>query len=232
MSYTLIFLALLMAAVVWWLVKQTINMRPWDATAVPEAVRSDGVRSFNAPNPLSSTKVALGVFLAVVTSLFALFISAYSIRMEYGDWRPMPEPLILWINSGLLVLSSVVLQSAWHAASRGNLGRVRTSVAFGGALAIAFIVGQLLAWKQLVEVGYLIQSNPANAFFYTLTALHALASGGRTGGADQNHALRLPQQRWCRRGGAGRIVCGVLALPVGGVGHPVWFHVEYLGRGV
>ena len=178
MSYTLIFLALLMAAVVWWLVKQTINLRPWDAAAVPEAVRSEGVRSFNGPRPLSSTKVALGVFLAVVTSLFALFISAYSIRMEYGDWRPMPEPLILWINSGLLVLSSVVLQSAWHAASRGNLGRVRTGVAFGGALAIAFIVGQLLAWQQLVGVGYVIQGNPANAFFYTLTALHGLHLAG------------------------------------------------------
>ena len=28
MSYTLVFLALLMALVVWWLVKQTVNLRP------------------------------------------------------------------------------------------------------------------------------------------------------------------------------------------------------------
>jgi cytochrome c oxidase subunit 3 len=34
-------------------------------------------------------------------------------------------------------------------------------------------VGQLLAWDQLIASGYVISGNPANAFFYTLTALHA-----------------------------------------------------------
>jgi len=114
------------------------------------------------------------VFLAVVTSLFALFISAYSIRMEYGDWRPMPEPVLLWVNSGILVLSSVFLQAGWSAAKRGSIATVRFGVAGGGALAIAFVVGQLLAWYQLTSGGYLISGNPANAFFYLITGVHAL----------------------------------------------------------
>ena len=116
MSYTLLFLALLMAIVVWWLVKQTVNLRPWAANVSPEAVRSEGVRSPSTSYVMPSSKVALGVLLAVVTSLFALFISAYSIRMEYGDWRPMPEPTILWVNTFILILGSVFLQYAWNAA--------------------------------------------------------------------------------------------------------------------
>jgi cytochrome c oxidase subunit 3 len=98
--------------------------------------------------------------------------------MEYGDWRPMPEPMLLWVNTGILVLSSVFLQAGWSAAKRENMATLRFGVASGGALAIAFIVGQLLAWYQLASNGYLIEGNPANAFFYMLTGVHALHLGG------------------------------------------------------
>jgi cytochrome c oxidase subunit 3 len=178
MSYTLLFLAVLMASVVWWLVKQTVNLQPWAADASTEAVRSEGVRSPVTSYVLPSSKVALGVFLAVVTSLFALFISAYSIRMEYADWRPMPEPTILWINTGILVLSSIFLQYGWNAAKRHNIDGIKFGVAAGGIMALAFIVGQLMAWNQLSSNGYLISGNPANAFFYLITAVHAVHIGG------------------------------------------------------
>lgn len=174
MEYVLLFLAALMAGLVWWLVKQSINIRPWAAAASTDAVRTEGVRSPLTNFALPSSKLALGVFLAVVTSLFALIISAYSIRMEYGDWRPMPEPMILWMNTGILITCSVFLQYAWNAAKRSQLDAVRFGVAGGAVMTIAFIVGQLMAWNQLQESGYLISGNPANAFFYMLTAVHAL----------------------------------------------------------
>ena len=42
---------------------------------------------------MPTAKVGLGVFLAVVGALFALFASAYFMRMELSDWQtaPMPE---------------------------------------------------------------------------------------------------------------------------------------------
>ena len=178
MSYTLAFLALLMAVVVWWLIKQTVNLKPWAASASTDTVRTEGVRSPLTTLPLPNAKLALGVFLAVATSLFALFISAYAIRMEYGDWRPLPEPTLLWINSGVLVLASVFLQMAWNAAKRESMSTVRVGVVGGGVGAMVFIAGQLLAWNQLTVGGYLISGNPANAFFYLLTAVHALHLAG------------------------------------------------------
>ena len=36
-------------------------------------------------------KVGLGVFLAVATSLFALLISAYHMRMMGQDWTTLPD---------------------------------------------------------------------------------------------------------------------------------------------
>jgi cytochrome c oxidase subunit 3 len=44
----------------------------------------------------------------------------------------------------------------------------------GGASAITFLVGQLLAWQQLSVAGYFVASNPANSFFYLITATHGL----------------------------------------------------------
>src|SRR5437764_6749464 len=69
---------------------------------------------------LPAATIGLGVFLAVVTSLFALFISAYFMRMEVADWAQMPAPKVLWFNTGVLILSSVALQYA-HVGGRAAL---------------------------------------------------------------------------------------------------------------
>jgi cytochrome c oxidase subunit 3 len=44
----------------------------------------------------------------------------------------------------------------------------------GGISAVVFVIGQLLAWQQLNAAGYLPAANPANAFFYLITAVHGL----------------------------------------------------------
>jgi len=178
MSVVLVFLAVLMGAVVWWLIKQTINVKPWAAPAPGTAVRDDGIRSPFTLAPIPSVKLGLVVLLAVVTSLFALFISAYSIRMGYTDWRPFPEPGALWGNTGILLLSSVFLQRGRNAAERNDLAGVRRGIGTGGVLAILFIAGQLLVWDQLRMSGYFPRENPAIAFFFLLTGAHAVHLAG------------------------------------------------------
>ena len=168
MSITLVFLAAMMATLVVWLVRQTVNVKPWVAETQVAGAPTDGVAS------LPAVKIGLVVFLAVVTSLFALFMSAYSMRMGYPDWRSMPEPDLLWLNTGVLILSSVGMQWAWSAAKRDQADGVRFGLMAGGVCAVAFVAGQLLAWQQLTASGYFMVSNPANAFFYVITALHAL----------------------------------------------------------
>jgi cytochrome c oxidase subunit 3 len=121
-----------------------------------------------------AAKIGLGVFLAVAGCLFTLFISAYSMRMNMADWRALPVPKLLWFNTGVLVLSSVALQWALLAARRNDTDGVILGLLAGGAAAITFLVGQLLAWQQLIVAGYFVASNPANSFFYLLTAVHGL----------------------------------------------------------
>ena len=109
MSVILVFILVVLGVAGWWLAQQR---HPVQAVARGRAGRHRHGRRDRCRPP----KIALVVFLAVVGCLFALFASAYFMRMELPDWRPMPVPALLWVNTGLLVLSSVELQCAVIAA--------------------------------------------------------------------------------------------------------------------
>jgi cytochrome c oxidase subunit III len=60
------------------------------------------------------------------------------------------------------------------AARRNDMDGVIIGLCAGGASALIFLAGQLLAWRQLSLAGYFVASNPANSFFYLITAVHGL----------------------------------------------------------
>jgi cytochrome c oxidase subunit 3 len=167
-SAIILFMAGIAAIAGWWLSQQRLAAKPWLEEGVMVDLREEGTSS------LPPAKIGLGVFLAVVGSLFALFISAYSMRMSMVDWRTLPVPALLWFNTGVLVLSSAALQWAHVAARRNDIDGVILGLLAGGASAVTFLVGQLLAWQQLRVAGYFVASNPANSFFYLITAVHGL----------------------------------------------------------
>jgi cytochrome c oxidase subunit 3 len=167
-SAIILFMAGIAAIAGWWLSQQRLTSKPWLEEGLIVDFRE---QSTSSPPP---AKIGLGVFLAVVGSLFALFISAYSMRMNMVDWRALPVPRLLWFNTGVLVLSSVALQWAHVAARRNDMDGVIVGLCAGGASAVTFLVGQLLAWQQLSVAGYFVASNPANSFFYLITAVHGL----------------------------------------------------------
>lgn len=123
---------------------------------------------------LPSVTLGLRVFLAVASVLFSLLIVAYADRMTLGDWRPLPEPWLLWLNTAILMLSSAALHWAYLSARRDQIDGVKDGLLAGGVFAFAFLAGQLLVWHRLVELDYFAASNPAYGFFYLITGLHAL----------------------------------------------------------
>lgn len=126
-----------------------------------------------APAPRAAS-VGLKVFLCVVTVLFSLLVVVYSERMLYEDWRPAPRQALLWLNTAVLLLSSAAMEWSLLAARRGRLEEARSGLLAAGLFAVAFLAGQLLAWRQLGALGAFDPGNPAAAFFYLITALHGL----------------------------------------------------------
>ena len=167
MYITLIFLGIIMATVITWLLRQTLNTQPWVSAPADDAVSGTSLDG-------NSKAVALTVFLAVATSVFALFISAYTIRMEEPDWRPVAEPTLLWANTVILILASIAYQWTRNSAVKGQEEKLKPGLIISGALTILFLLGQLVAWGQMNAAGYYLDLNPANAFFFLLTAVHGV----------------------------------------------------------
>ena len=158
---------------------QALTEKPWEVEG--EIAQPGGEATYQPP-----AYTALKWFLAVATVVFSLSVVSYADRMSLPDWRPLAEPWLLWPNTVILVLSSLALHWTVVNARRGDVGGLRLWLIVGGVLAMAFLIGQLAAWRQLDALGFYAADNPANAFFYMLTGLHGvhllggLVAWGRT----------------------------------------------------
>jgi len=164
-SNTVIFTALASGVIVWFLVASRLTAKSWES----QDEKGDVGAIHIAPH-----RIGLWIFMAVVTSLFSLFISAYAMRMHVGAWCHITIPNILWVNSLVLVAASIAMQRARWAADHGTRNGARSALIVGGALSLAFLVGQLVAWQQVGPSVYFISGSPAIAFFYVLSAVHGL----------------------------------------------------------
>lgn len=90
------------------------------------------------------------------------------------DWVASPEPPLIWANSLVLALVSAVMEWSRSTVQRGEIDVARTKFIIAGLLTLVFLIGQMIIWKQLSDLGYTLPSNPANAFFYLITGIHGI----------------------------------------------------------
>jgi len=175
--FTLLFFAMCFAMVVAFLLIRRLQEKPWTQHGILEGSQ-DGLTS-------SAPTVGLWAFLGVVTSVFAVFIGAYLMRMDttHGGiaaghmhaWAALDEPGVLWINTILLILASIAIQLAhgFGSSGRGRAG-MRRYFNVAGLLTMAFLIGQVFAWRELYATGNYGVASPAFTFFVLLTAVHGL----------------------------------------------------------
>jgi cytochrome c oxidase subunit III len=145
------------------------------------------------------SRYRVGLFFALAGDLmfFVAIISAFFARQASGhwdarndwvsDWRPLIIPSILWLNTAVLVLSSLTVEIArrrlfhepdvieeWLGLGRPAAKRAMPWMIASIVLGSAFLAGQIVAWKQLAAEGAYFTSNPASHFFYLITGAHAL----------------------------------------------------------
>lgn len=144
---------------------------------VPEGGDPRVVQEYSPP-PAST---GVWVFVAGVCMTFAALTSALVVR-KGGDlyWRHFTLPSLLYLNTLVLLTSSVTLEI-----SRGRvaafMGGLKTTAASPArwlyatlSLGLLFLAGQYLAWRQLSAQGLYLATNPSSSFFYVFTAAHAL----------------------------------------------------------
>ena len=126
------------------------------------------------PISMHPKKFALWLFLVTVLMVFAALTSAYIVRQAEGNWLEYELPEIFWITSGIVVLSSICVQTAYFAAKKDNFLGLRIWMVLTVLLGIAFLVGQWYSWVALVDREVFFVGNPAGSFLYVFTGLHAV----------------------------------------------------------
>jgi cytochrome c oxidase subunit 3 len=146
-----------------------LSQKPWEAAQAAIDNNHDG-------KTLASSKAKLGVrtIMIVSTVIFSLFVVSYSDRMLVHDWKSLNEPWLLWINTIILIFTSFVFHKAKVLSEKNDFEKTKSTLLLVGFLSFAFITGQLLVWQHFISIGQYVSTNPANAFFYLLTALHGL----------------------------------------------------------
>ena len=125
-------------------------------------------------------RIGMWVALASILMLFVALTSAYIVRgvpaLNGGqdDWISIEMPGVLWFNTIVLLASSVSIEVSRRALKRNDYARFRLWIGFTTLLGLAFLGGQVLAWRQLASQGVYINSHPHSSFFYLLTSLHGL----------------------------------------------------------
>ncbi|MHA6344211.1 cytochrome c oxidase subunit 3 [Roseivivax sp. CAU 1761] len=164
MTVILILIVGVVAVATLWLLRQGVMTKPWLETGMPEG----------ADVALPTGRVGLGILMVVLGALFALFGSAFVMRMDLEAWSTFTLPRIVWLNVVPLVLASAFLHRAARTAAANDRPATRQAVTIAALATAAFLVGQLASWRDLTTAGEGLVASPAASFFYLLSGLHGL----------------------------------------------------------
>ena len=130
---------------------------------------------------VSGRTYQLGMWFALagIVMLFAGFTSAMVVRRGMSfDWVSIALPRLLWVNTGILLASSLTLEFSRRALSQHAAVDFIRWLGATVALGLAFLAGQVVVWRELAARGVYLATNPSSSFFYVLTAAHAVHLAG------------------------------------------------------
>ena len=152
--------------------------KPW----LHEPAAAGIAPQYAGPDTTAASRTALRFFMAIVSVIFFLFIITFLSRSQYPDfealagapWQPFTDASRLWFNTAILACSSLAMQLGLGGARKGKPNVAVIGVSAAVFFAVFFLLAQLDLWQHLQSMGFYINGNPANSYFYLLTAVHGL----------------------------------------------------------
>jgi heme/copper-type cytochrome/quinol oxidase subunit 3 len=127
---------------------------------------------------LSSTKLAMWLFLASECLLFGGLITAYILYRGASLKGPYPEDVFdiayTSVSSFILVASSLTMVFAHNAALDRDYARMRLWLTGTAMLGLAFVGGQVYEFTAFYHEGLSITTNLFGSTFYVLTGFHGV----------------------------------------------------------
>ena len=129
------------------------------------------------PQPTASRRYATAVILGMVSIVmfFMGMVAAFIfLRSTNRGWVTIRIPAIVYFNTLILLCSSGAIELARRRLAFADVLRFRKLWLIATGLGFAFLIGQVIAWRELVLAGFYVATNQASSFFYIFTGLHGL----------------------------------------------------------
>ena len=118
-------------------------------------------------------KFALFAACASMLMMFSGLTSAYIVRQSAGNWLEFQLPNIFFLNTIVILLSSVFLHYSYISYKNGNASNYKLFMLLGFFTGITFLVLQYFGWHEMVEIGVPLRTNPSGDFIYVISGIHA-----------------------------------------------------------
>ncbi len=105
--------------------------------------------------------------------MFVALASSYIFLSGNEQWKSVRVPRTFLLSTVLIFASSVTLEQARRRMPI-DLRDYARWLLLTLVLGIGFVFSQLVAWRQLVNEGVFLSSNPHSSFFYLFTGAHGL----------------------------------------------------------
>lgn len=128
-----------------------------------------------SPSQSGQRRYQTAILLAMVSicMFFMALSAAFLVRKTGKDWVNFRLPAIIWVNTIVLLTSSLTIELARRRLALNDQSGFRLMWRATTALGVAFLVGQVAVWRELAARGFYVGSNPSSSFFYVFTAAHA-----------------------------------------------------------
>ena len=126
-------------------------------------------------NKIHPHKFTLWVAIGSIVMMFAGLTSAYIVKSGQAGWHEVKTPVIFWVSTATLLLSSITIQAALRSFKQRSMNLFRTLFLITLVLGIAFVVMQWIGFNWLWDRGVHFEgSSGAGQFLYIIFGLHAL----------------------------------------------------------
>jgi cytochrome c oxidase subunit 3 len=119
-------------------------------------------------------KFTLWVAIGSIVMMFAGLTSAFIVKSNQTNWRPVALPKMFWFSTAVIIVSSITVQMALRSFKNREMNQYRMLIGATLVLGVLFVVFQWMGFQQLWEQQITFKGSGAGQFLYVIFGLHAI----------------------------------------------------------
>lgn len=119
-------------------------------------------------------KFTLWVAIGSMVMMFAGLTSAFIVKSNLVNWKPVALPKVFYVSTAVILISSVTIQAALRSFKNREMNRYRALMGVTLILGIAFVVLQWIGFNSLWAQQITFKGSGAGQFLYVIFGLHAV----------------------------------------------------------